>query len=294
MIVDRDKEFRYFVANVLATRYTTVQAESGVEAVNLCSSNRPAGLIIGEDIGMFGPALLVKKLRAQPQFADARFLLVTANGELPATIAPATFDAVLKRTFVPEEFSAQFRQLYERPAIENEIGFTIVRQMIASAAQQAIGMMAHTDVSLMTDAEVAPVDGEIVAFTVLSMQNERSAARITLSCSPAVALNIAAKLLETDEASVAPEDSLSALGELINVIAGRVQGALVAGGGAGRFSLPDISVPATPLITGPDDIVMRFDSSARNLCFKVVLTPQDQTAAERLETDAALAASPAA
>lgn len=273
LIVDANAEYRYFVSNVLTSKYSTIQAESGMDAMNVCASTRPAAVLVGTDIGLFGPQLLVQKLRSLAEFSDVKILLVAPNdGTTP--VDPSIFDGVLRRSFVPEEFAAQFHEHYERT-----LGaFALIEQTLISATQQAMGMMAHLDVASVGSADNVVSAGDIVGNVTLRVLQGGTVVQIVLWCSVDSAKRIAARALEAEEETLTAEDGLSMIGETLNVVAGRVQAAIVAEGGTARFTLPEIVIAEESPAPIAADAMLRFESTQRDVSFRIALVDPEHGA----------------
>lgn len=274
LVVDASSDYRYFVANVLAPGLTTIEVESGQLAINACTTCLPSAIIVGPDVGLFSPPLLVRKLRSL-QLQDTRILFAGTEAQA-AAFGPDLFDGVIARTFVPSEFTALFRQAVARKfSFADGHPFDLVRATTISATEQAIGMVSHTEVHVVPDGDVAPAAGDIGADTVLYLAREEADVHLSLRLSPQAATRAAARMLQMDVAEVAPEDAESFAGEVVNMIAGRVKAVIAAQGGSANFSLPKIGVidKADPR---PADVSLSFDTAAREMSMLVTLRAMDR------------------
>jgi two-component system chemotaxis response regulator CheY len=272
LIVDQNAEFRHFVANVLMSTYTTVQVESGLDALKACQHRRFTVLVMGSDTGTFGPRLLARRLRRQPELDAMRIVLVAPKDASRDVVDPTAFDAILTRTFVPDEFASQFQQVFARTATGGLGALEDVRRTVVSATEQAIGMMAHTEVSLVTDGSVTLPDRTMEAFTLMTLQMERAEVRMALRCDTASAVRVAAKMMGMADADVAPADGHSALGELVNVIAGRVKAQISTDGGSMSFTTPAMLVVDPAIETPAADLTLRFVSPDAALSLELRLS----------------------
>ena len=114
LLVDSNAEFRGFVAGVLAAQHPVVEVASGQEAVSVCVTHRPVAVIVGPDIGLFGPPLLARKLRTSREIGSTRLLLAARPDQLARLGDTSMFDAVIDRSFVAEELRAQFQRAVEQ------------------------------------------------------------------------------------------------------------------------------------------------------------------------------------
>lgn len=111
LIVDRNPDFRNFVAACLTATYATTQMETGLDALRACQVRKFSVLVLGTDTGLLSPRLLARRLRRQTSLGDMRIVLVAPKDGVQDVSDPAPFDAIVARTFVPEEFAEQFRRL---------------------------------------------------------------------------------------------------------------------------------------------------------------------------------------
>lgn len=93
-----------------------------------------------------------------------------------------------------------------------------------------------------------------MAFVILHLESEPRGIHTAVYCDRQSGARIASRLLEMPEADVTADDILSVLGEVMNVVAGRVQGALAAEGCPSR------------------DLTFYFASATGDLRFQLFLT----------------------
>lgn len=261
LIVDGDAQYREFVTKVLGPHYPTADVSSGITALRACDSLRPSAVVVGSDIGLLTPELLAKKLRSKPGCVDTRFVLVTGK-DVPAghSFEEDGFDATITRTFVPKEFEHQFRCAMTASFSDSDTLLGI-RKTIESATVQALGMMASVDIDISTLVPEAALECELQAWTDIKIQTEDLPIRMTLRATQASASVVGAQLLGLDAADVGLEDGLSALGELVNVIAGRVKASVVGQGGSGSFTIPTLCQPGQAPPPWQPEILLHFKPS---------------------------------
>ncbi|MCC7180212.1 MAG: response regulator [Acidobacteria bacterium] len=274
LIVDKNPEFRHFVANCLMATYATTQMESGLDALRACQVRKFSVLVMGSDTGLLTPRLLARRLRRQSSLGDMRVVLVAPKGAAKELADPTAFDAIMHRTFVPEEFAQQFRQLFARSQSGEAGVIDIVRATVISATEQALGMMAGTDVALVSGDDGSPV-GTLEASVVMSLQMERAAIRMALVSETGAATRIAARMVGVGDEDVSPEDGLSALGEVLNVIAGRVKSQISADGGTMAFTIPSLRTVTPDEEVAGAPVTLRFASADGALRLAVRLTVAD-------------------
>lgn len=278
LIVEKNPEFRHFVANCLMATYATTQMETGLDALRACQVRKFTILVMGTDTGLLTPRLLTRRLRRQTSLGDMRIVLVAPKGTAGEPADPSVFDAIMHRTFVPDEFMQQFHQLFARSQSGEAGVIDTVRATVISATEQALGMMAGTEVAL-AEAQADALDWHgwvrrvpLEASVNMTLQMERVTIRMVLVGESDGARHIAARMVGVPAEDVSAEDGLSALGEVLNVIAGRVKSQISADGGAMSFTIPSLrTIP--PDEEAPDGpLTLRFVSPDRSLRFAICLS----------------------
>ncbi|MEZ5292037.1 MAG: response regulator [Vicinamibacterales bacterium] len=255
LVVDADAQFRDFAAKVLAARYRVVEAASGVAALRACGGQRPAVVLAGFDTGLLGPPMLAEHFAKRPDTAKTAVVLVRSPSEdLPP---PGMFTAVVNKTFVIEDFERQFARAMGRSLVDGSPALMEVRQAVEAATQQALGMMAGCDVHVAGRESAA--DLSLWAWTDISIAEESVTVRMALRSDERGAMSIAAGLLGMSADDLAPEDGLAALGELVNVIAGRVKSTACRPGRTLTFDIPQLAGTDAPAPIGNAEVCLLFE-----------------------------------
>lgn len=108
LLVDADERSRKFFTTVIDGYGTVLTAESGIDALALCTGNAPELILIGPSIGLLNPAFLIRRLRALRHLTDTRIYLFVEphqRGEFPDC---AGADGFVDRVFEADAFLAQF------------------------------------------------------------------------------------------------------------------------------------------------------------------------------------------
>ena len=247
LVVDASEDFRYFIRTTFGTRFRIVEAANGIDALDIALGARPHAVMIGRDV---------------PQMA-----------ELDAIRKCGLYDACVPRTFVPEVFAREFDALGPAsvPLAELlELCPTLRAQMV-SAAEQVFGMMLKMDVE-PRDRVVIPFQPPYAVAKIGLAIGDRFSARFDLVADVTSANAFAVAMFGVPEPG-------EALGELSNIVAGRVKHALVNDHINVTLGLPDVSVVETGEVdarphdslgvrfgvTGSDyELEIRFSVSARN------------------------------
>lgn len=274
VIVDGDPEFRHFVGNLLSARCPVIEAESGLDALQICLASPPGAVLLGRNIGMLGADLLARKLRGLPKCEDMRIVAVLPKGEALPVSHILVFDAVMTRTFVAESFETQFQELFVRASPLKNIlaAFPLVQVNLVSAAEQVLGMMARTDVSVVAEPAEPASPGEVVALMTVNLFSEHTALDVELRCSAENARRLAGRLLDSPETDVTHDDGLSAAGEVLNIISGRIHKAIADQGASARFTLPQMFEEDGADPSRLPDLSLRFETPEKDLSFLVCLS----------------------
>ena len=269
MLVDGDAEQRAFLSTMLMHRFKVLEAASGVAALRACVVARPTMFLIGTDVGLIQPVFLARKLRERREFADAQLVMVTGA---PADEAPAPFDAVLPRTFVPDEFNDAFDRLFGRSFDDDTDVLSSIRRTIESATEQAIGMMASTRLMMSRVDAAALMPFEMQAAVTVTLETERLTFNLALRAQPDHVNVIAGQMLGVTPAEVSEEDALATLSELTNVVAGRVKTSVTSRGDKADFTLPKAESNAEVDPSCPPQVVLQFGPQSQEFQLFVALT----------------------
>jgi CheY-like chemotaxis protein len=253
LVADGNADFRHFFASTMAGRVIH-QAENGVAALQRCVESKPGIVFIGGELGVLGPELLVRKLRATAELASTRIFAIMPKQALEQGAPPPQVDGVATRTFVPDDFRKQVDRLLGIGAKPGGVlvAHPTLRAQMASAAEQVFGMMLQLEVAPSFELETLPVEHVVTAlvrFTLpesggetltLALRTDRESARIVASGLQAAAV---AKL-EGGAGGAAPpadDDVMGAVSEVVNIIGGRLRTALEDAGVRATMGLPERS-----------------------------------------------------
>ncbi len=273
LVVDASEDFRYFIRTTFGTRFRIVEAANGIDALDIALGARPHAVMIGRDVPQMEADQLAQKLRKLKIREDLVLIAVAARAELDAIRECGLYDACVPRTFVPEVFAREFDALGPAsvPLAELlELCPTLRAQMV-SAAEQVFGMMLKMDVE-PRDRVVIPFQPPYAVAKIGLAIGDRFSARFDLVADVTSANAFAVAMFGVPEPG-------EALGELSNIVAGRVKHALVNDHINVTLGLPDVSVVETGEVdarphdslgvrfgvTGSDyELEIRFSVSARN------------------------------
>jgi CheY-like chemotaxis protein len=234
VVADADPIFRSFVRNTLGREYRIVDAETGAKALRRCQEARPMMLLLGEGLGAVDRALVVRKLKADPELKGTLIVgLVPPSRNGPAgrqDAAPSDplCEKTLTRTFVPAAFRDQFAKIarpLETGAAEGSGTGEIVagvRLELVSTVEQVFGMMLGVDVEQLTAHPQIP--GTWISAEVdLTLVHEDFTLGVVCAC-PAETGNRIANLMQSTSSDWVGNDlAAAALGDIAAIIAERLQ-----------------------------------------------------------------------
>jgi CheY-like chemotaxis protein len=257
LVADGSADFRHFVASVVGATRVVHQAATGVAALQQCVESRPGIVLVGSDLGVLGPELLMRKLRGTADLAATRVIVVIPKPTGDQAPPAPSVDAVITRTFVPDDFRQQFERVIARMS-KAEDGLASRPQLrleVAAAAEQVFGMLLNLEVELSFDVRPRPVSEVIVASTTLALGSVEELT-LVLRTDAASARHIAAGLASSEMAGQAGTGEFAAVPAVLNVIAGRLKTALEGTGTTVALGMPVEAVePAGDLSQGADGAV---------------------------------------
>jgi CheY-like chemotaxis protein len=231
LIVDGSAEFRQFVAATLGPQRVVHQAQSGVAALQRAIETRPGLVLVGSELGLLGPALLMRKLRATGELAGTRIIAIMPKSA--DTAIPEQADAVVLRTSFADEFRRQLAAVAGRARKGKGVlgAHPSLRAQVASAAEQVFGTMLQIGVQHSFEIAPRPVPQMIVASVAIQLPDTAEVLTMALHTD----LVSAAKLAAAGTQQGAPpaseqERALAAAAEALGAIAGRIKTTLETAG----------------------------------------------------------------
>jgi len=248
LVADGNAEYRQLVATTLGSHRVVHQAQSGVAALQRAVETRPGIVLVGGDLGLLGPALLMRKLRAAGELAGTRIIAVLPKGD---TTIPEQADAVMLRTSFPDHLRRQLASIAGRARKAEGVlaQHPSLRSVVATAAEQVFGMMLGLEVQHSFEIQPRPVPRMIVAALAIDLPRTAEVLTVALRTDLASAARIAAGMKREDAAAVSEEDgALAAAAEVLGVIAGRIRTSLETAGARVEMQ------PATRRIAAAGDL----------------------------------------
>lgn len=267
LVVDGDRDFRHFVKSTLGHQYLVSQAASGAQGLRMAIEQQPAAILLGRDLGALTATTFLLKLRGLPAVAGVPVIgAVSGRAESPL----AGLDAVIDRTFIPENFSRQFERLLAGDSPEARVlrQRPALRTQLISATEQVFGMMLALEVFAEPSAVVG-VPGHDVASIPITLADSPCDLEVRLSASRASTEGMARRMLQATD--VTADDATATLQELTNMLAGRVLNGLRAAGDQAELGLPTSTTWPPEALSTEHDLAVAFGCAADALSFAVTV-----------------------
>lgn len=265
MLVDGDANFRHVFVSVASQFGSVVTADSGAEALALYRRN-PVGLVfVGEQLGIMGPDVLVRKI----QDAETERTVFVKLGAADGGPAAEIFAAALPRPFVPDVLAAALKPFVFVPGPMNAFSQMApgLDACLGSAVVQVFGMMSGLDA-----AEVESVPDQVTpgVRTLLTLTaGGQFLLDLELVMAMSVVKAIAVQMLGCAEHEVDDEAVSATAGELGNMITGRLDAWLKGHSLTSSFTLP----ATTPLADEPLPPISAGDGFARAFALQGLQPP---------------------
>lgn len=282
VVADADPIFRSFVRTTLGREYRIIDAESGSKALRRCQEARPMMLLLGEGLGAVDRALVVRKVKADP---DTKGTLIVGLVPPPRNGMPGRNDVApsdplcettLTRTFVPAAFREQFAKISRSietaaPGDGGGTGEIVagVRLELVSTVEQVFGMMLGVDVEQLSAHPQIP--GTWISAEVdLTLLHEDFTLGVVCACPAETGNRIATLMQSTSSDWVGDDLAAAALGDIAAIIAERLQRTLSEQGRKVRSSVAAVKRGPT---RGPEQALLRlsFNSEDGDLPFHLAV-----------------------
>ena len=263
VVAEGDPDYRHFLMDFFNPRCAALQASSGSEALTLCLRAGPRLVFIGGELGIIDAETLTSKIRAASTLSQTRIIATVPRSRIAEIQARGLYDGVIARSFLPEVFRDQFERLTAStgPPVEAlEKLHPRFRTSLLTATERVFGMAVSTQIEIVPQPE-GPA-GDVLAATISLNAPERElSVEITLRVRVDTADTLTRRMggYKEDE-TVSDEDLTATLGELINMIVGRVQNTLAERGVAAEIGLPTTERRQAVAATAGDGTMLAFET----------------------------------
>lgn len=259
LVVDEDLDFCHFCSDIFRAQYEVTTTASAAHAMGLAMTQPFNAILVGTAIGTMSQAAFARRLRQMERLSATRLVAVVPKGLVKTTTEAGLFDRVAVRSFVPETFLKQFEHFLRPAGVLAKVAAAIpgFRSQTISSVEQVFGMMLGTEVNILPAPPPTPADGLSVAVP-LSLAEQHTEMVVSAIVSQKVGLELAARMSQQPPAELASDAASNSLGEILNMVGGRVQQ------GLGNHGLSaQIGVPVTGKVVEPDR-----DAIVLGFCFE--------------------------
>jgi two-component system, chemotaxis family, chemotaxis protein CheY len=267
LVIDGDAAFRRLVKASLH-EYTVREAMTGAEGLRACLEQRPALVIVGQDLGAIAAPVLLRKLRALPDLATAR-LVAAVPGDATQSIEDA--DAVVQRTLAGDSFRHHFAKLLveDTPAEQVLASRAHLRPQMISATEQVFGMMLGIEVFALPVAGPTATSDDVVCVP-LRLEREACDLEFLFAAPRSMTERMTAQYLQGEEV-VSDADVAATLCEMATIISSRLQTALRQHGDVVSLGEPSVSRQVAGARDIGDGLHVTFASASQDLRFRTTL-----------------------
>lgn len=234
MLVDGDQNFRHTFTSVAGQFGPVMPAESGADALALFRRSPVALVFIGSGLGIMRADTLIRKIR-EIEASPTRLVGLGLPADSPLR---AIVDGVMARGFVTEGLQADLRPFVrlQGPLPELEDLAPQFAGCLTSAVTQVFGMMGGVEATHLAD---GPADAGPSTVSRVSVDvHGRFQLELDLVLPRAVGDDISVRLLGCEPDAVDDEGRSATVGELANMVSGRLDAWLKGRSLASHCSLP--------------------------------------------------------
>lgn len=261
LLVDSDLNFREFARQLLSAHFDVVEADTGVAAYEKLLEVEPGVVCVAEHVQMLGVERLVPLLHAAETRVRPRVFLLSESGRIPP-LQEALLNGVLRRTFIPELFQREIRNvLLFSDSTGNTVASLVrgpVRGELTTAVHQAVGVLTAQLVTPVDAPEPLSVPVAVVRVE-LTATGSPTVVAVQLEMSDADAVAFGRRIL----VGAADGDAREAVTELATAIAGRACASLGLRGFRFVQGPPTLDTGSLPRPRDPDALEFRTSDGER-------------------------------
>lgn len=282
MVVDGDESFREFLCGILAPYCAVTSATSGAFALTDATDAPPSIVFIGRDLGPVGPAPLVRYLS---RLGTATFIKLAHEDEVPAERMTRLYSEVIPRTMVPAVLLKDLRRfISQRDGAMARLLEHVpdIRSVIGKTAATTFSMMLSLELDVVEPGETDLAGAHALVTMTVGGATE---VRVEIQCDAALLRQAAVVALGDDTPDAHAQAGV--LGEVANVLTGKVQALTVERGTSCGCSLPQFgqgAAPRDPAIDQAERMVIEMVPRGASQGLRIVLFVLDKaevaTAAE--------------
>lgn len=258
VIADGDPNFRHFFTSCANQRFTVMEANNGAKAVSTALKYQPDYVFVGSRLAPLEGTHLAQKIKSLP--LANKLKVVSIGGKNAAS--ERVWDASIKRSFVESDFTQALDELLQTdapPQAANEPAWNIATDL-QSAVEQVFGMMMGVEVFVAEEAPPAQSGAKgVLGAIVMTSETEQEKLTLRLTCESQAGAAITKRMLQ-EEFDNDPELIKSSLGEILNIVCGRLVSGLSENGKQYVTGLPEVKLDGgdPPTSETPPDLLLGF------------------------------------
>jgi CheY-like chemotaxis protein len=220
LIADPDPNFCDFAVSALEGHFHGLAARSAAEALVGVLKNEPNLILLNPALPGLPFEILGQKTTSLAEAHNGKVCLL-ADPSSPTTDG---FAGRVARTFVPESFCAEVAELLAVASCKSAHGpwLKALEPEVASAVHQAIGMMTGFEPNSCDEPSQQGVP-DLFAVMNLRAQSGEFDLLVDLRCQRSFAVALCSTMLGGEAAEIDDDVLISGLGEILNVVSGRIK-----------------------------------------------------------------------
>ncbi len=233
LLVETDPNFLAFAKPLLAAHFDVLEATSAPKAASLFQERNPTPrvVLVPEGLPLLSEIQMIETLGriAARLKADPPEIYLTTQADSVDPEKAKLFSGVLKKTFVPEQFTAAIQRVVLKSMSPQEKLTALLEgelePEVLSATQQTIGVLIGQELVQLDAEEAATLALPIRSTLVLGSDESKVRLEVSLLSDEPSVLSLSAKMLGTE--LTLEEGAVDVLNELTNTLAGRIRASLL-------------------------------------------------------------------
>jgi CheY-like chemotaxis protein/CheY-specific phosphatase CheX len=221
LVADPDPNFCDFASSALSVRFRCFAVRTAAEALVATLKSNPNLILISEGLPGLPFDVLCHKLTSLANAAETKVYLLR---DVASREPDSRFAGEMIRTFVPETFVARVNQLLGGTAAGDgpEFWLQALEPEVVSAVRQALGMMTGFEPATLAQ---LPGSFEADLFGAIGLEAESGDLhlRVELDSRRDFAVELCTSMLGGGASDVDDELLMSGVGEILNVVGGRIK-----------------------------------------------------------------------
>ena len=260
LLVEKDPNFRSFVRPLLESAFEVHECDNAFDAIKFFGERNPPVVLVGDHLDLMPAPVFARILREASNGTGLRLILMSSGMQLSERDA-AVFDAVARKSFVPDEFVPELHQSLqtsEAAAYRQSLLTGDIRNELLTAIQQTVGVLTDQDVELLET--VNGIERETRALVMLTSSKGTDNVTMALAGAQDDVTKLAAAIVG-EELSM-EDGAADAFAEVASTIGGRLRSSLATRGFALEQGAPEFVAEEHVGSDAPDRLVIPFKTAS--------------------------------